>query len=423
MNPSVPAGLREVAASSWDAVVVGGGPAGAMTARELARGGASVLLVERAAFPRWKVCGSCLGPGTQEILRDAGLGDVLPGLGARALHTLRLAGWGSRADVPLGPTVAVSRASLDQALVEAAVGVGVTLLAPARARVGRCASGARRVTVEAGGAVAEIAAGVVVTADGLAGRGLAQGREADAGGGAADPAADPVGFGPRVASAAPLGFGALFPADTPGFADGVIHMAVGPEGYVGAVRLEDGTLDVAAALHGGRRRGGMDGGGGAVAGAGSEIRPAEAVSRLLEGAGFPGLHGAPLVGWRGTPRLTRTVVPRGGERLFAVGDAAGYVEPFTGEGIGWALAGARTLAPIALAAIRAWDPALVSAWDRAYGSTVGTQARLCRGLAWALRRPVLSRAGLGLLSHAPGAARPFVRWAGRTATPRRGRGP
>jgi flavin-dependent dehydrogenase len=46
----------------WDVVVVGAGPAGAMAARELARRGAGVLLVDRAQFPRYKVCGGCLNP-------------------------------------------------------------------------------------------------------------------------------------------------------------------------------------------------------------------------------------------------------------------------------------------------------------------------------------------------------------------------
>ena len=41
----------------WDAVVVGAGPGGALTAFELGRAGAGVLLVDRQAFPRWKVCG------------------------------------------------------------------------------------------------------------------------------------------------------------------------------------------------------------------------------------------------------------------------------------------------------------------------------------------------------------------------------
>lgn len=408
--------LGELTRSCWDAVVVGAGPAGAMTALELARRGAGVLLVERAVFPRWKVCGSCLGPGTQELLRAAGLDRLLSGSGAAVLHTLRLGGWGSRADVPLGAPVALSRAALDRALVASAVEAGATLAAPVRARVGPCRSGVRRVTLQAAGDMVEVEARVVVAADGLGGQALADGR--------GEPSA-------RVEPGAPIGFGALFPVATSGFEAGVIHMAVGSEGYVGAVRLEDGTLDVAAALGPARdpprnlARTGGDGEGAPGAGrrAGSEIHPERAISRLLEGAGFPGLSHPPLAGWKGTPRLTRAVSRRGAERLFAVGDAAGYVEPFTGEGIGWAMAGARSLFPIALEAIRGWDPALVDAWDREYQSTVGAQARLCRGLAWALRRPALSRAGLGLLRHAPGAARPLVRWAGRAAVHTHGRNP
>src|SRR5262249_26661731 len=52
--------LEEAARRSWHALVVGAGPAGATAARELARRGLDVLLVDRAAFPRWKVCGCCL---------------------------------------------------------------------------------------------------------------------------------------------------------------------------------------------------------------------------------------------------------------------------------------------------------------------------------------------------------------------------
>ena len=48
----------------YDAVVVGAGPAGTMTALELARRDLSVLVVERQPMPRWKVCGACLSPGT-----------------------------------------------------------------------------------------------------------------------------------------------------------------------------------------------------------------------------------------------------------------------------------------------------------------------------------------------------------------------
>jgi flavin-dependent dehydrogenase len=44
---------------SWNAIIIGAGPAGAMAACELAAAG-DVLLVDKAAFPRAKVCGCCL---------------------------------------------------------------------------------------------------------------------------------------------------------------------------------------------------------------------------------------------------------------------------------------------------------------------------------------------------------------------------
>src|SRR6185295_8480124 len=58
---------------SWDAVVVGGSVAGATAARELARRGLRVALVERASFPRFKACGEGLLPHGLAALRDAGI--------------------------------------------------------------------------------------------------------------------------------------------------------------------------------------------------------------------------------------------------------------------------------------------------------------------------------------------------------------
>jgi geranylgeranyl reductase family protein len=59
--------------SRYDAIVVGGGPGGAATAYHLARGGASVLLVERSAYPREKVCGDGLTPRAVAALDAMGL--------------------------------------------------------------------------------------------------------------------------------------------------------------------------------------------------------------------------------------------------------------------------------------------------------------------------------------------------------------
>ena len=59
------------ATHTWDAVVVGAGPAGSMAALGLARAGAAVLLVDRATFPRPKVCGCCLNGAALAALRSA----------------------------------------------------------------------------------------------------------------------------------------------------------------------------------------------------------------------------------------------------------------------------------------------------------------------------------------------------------------
>ena len=51
-----------VSRTTWDALVIGAGPAGALAATHLARRGASVLLCERGSFQRDKLCGEFLSP-------------------------------------------------------------------------------------------------------------------------------------------------------------------------------------------------------------------------------------------------------------------------------------------------------------------------------------------------------------------------
>ncbi|MBA2624342.1 MAG: FAD-dependent monooxygenase, partial [Acidimicrobiia bacterium] len=60
-----------------DAVVVGAGPAGSTAALVLARGGARVALVDKAAFSRDKACGDLVGPRALALLASLGL--VPPG--------------------------------------------------------------------------------------------------------------------------------------------------------------------------------------------------------------------------------------------------------------------------------------------------------------------------------------------------------
>src|SRR5262245_21234958 len=68
-----------------DAVVVGAGPAGAATATLLAEDGLSVVLLDRARFPRDKICGEYLSPEGSRILDRMGILQTVEARGARPL--------------------------------------------------------------------------------------------------------------------------------------------------------------------------------------------------------------------------------------------------------------------------------------------------------------------------------------------------
>ena len=84
---------------SWDVVVLGAGPAGAIAARQFAHQGHCVLLVEKSQFPRFKVCGGCLGGAALDVLEDLGLGDLPTKCGGVPLQRMRLASGGSIAEI------------------------------------------------------------------------------------------------------------------------------------------------------------------------------------------------------------------------------------------------------------------------------------------------------------------------------------
>jgi flavin-dependent dehydrogenase len=379
--------LEAVAATAWDAAVVGAGPAGALAARELARRGRAVLLVDREPFPRWKVCGCCLSARALATLAGVGLAHLPGQCGAVPLRQVRLAATGCGAAVPLPGGAALSRQALDSALVGTAVEAGVCFLPGTRAaRVAR-SPGACVLLLQSGPRWAPVRAGLVLLAHGLSGRVLVGER----------------GYRVRTARTARVGAGVIVEG-APDFYDrGTIFMACGRGGYLGLVRLEDGRLDLAAAFDVPwlRRSGG----------------PGRAAAGLLREVGWPGIPGLAEAPWRGTPRLTRQLVPPAGSRLFVLGDAAGYVEPFTGEGIAWALASAAALAPLADQAVDRWSAALAHEWCRLYRRTVVRRQVACRVAAGVLRHPPLVRAALRVLAVAPGLAVPLV---GHLNAPSRG---
>ena len=69
-----------------DALIIGGGPAGATVALLLAKGGWSVAVMEKAAFPRRKVCGEFISATTMPALHKIGVGEAFSNLAFLALR-------------------------------------------------------------------------------------------------------------------------------------------------------------------------------------------------------------------------------------------------------------------------------------------------------------------------------------------------
>jgi menaquinone-9 beta-reductase len=117
-----------------DVIVVGAGPSGATTAYYLAQAGLTVLLLEKARFPRDKVCGDGLTPRAVKALVAMGV-DVGPGSGWLRNKGLRVIGAGMRLEMPWpeldsypGYGLVRTRASLDETLARRAEAAGAKLL-------------------------------------------------------------------------------------------------------------------------------------------------------------------------------------------------------------------------------------------------------------------------------------------------------
>jgi len=117
-----------------DVIVVGAGPSGATTAYYLAQAGLNVLLLEKARFPRDKVCGDGLTPRAAKTLIAMGV-DTGPGSGWLHNKGLRVIGAGMRLELPWpeldsypGYGLVRTRASLDETLARRAQAAGAKLL-------------------------------------------------------------------------------------------------------------------------------------------------------------------------------------------------------------------------------------------------------------------------------------------------------
>ncbi len=371
--------LIEAARRKWDVIVVGAGPAGALAAKQVAARGAAVLLVDRGAFPRWKVCGCCLNPAALSTLASVSLGDLPANLGAVPLKRLLMAARGCQAEIALPGGVSLSRETFDTALIEAAVGSGVQFVQETNATLGFPTDESREVVLTQAGRQFSVQARLVLAADGLGGKLLAR----------------QDNFASVATKNSRIGAGAVLPT-TPEFIQrGSVLMACSAGGYVGLVTLEDGRLDVAAAFD---RQ--------AILAAGG---PGAAAAKIIAEVGWPMVDGLAEQPWRGTSALTRKAARLSCERVLVLGDAAGYVEPFTGEGIAWALASGVAVAPLALRAAERWDESIGQEWSDRYYNIVTNRQTTCRLVARVLRHPTLLRAIIHVLSYKPTLATPVIR--------------
>lgn len=167
--------MRELAA---DVVVVGGGPAGSAAATFLAQSGIDVLLIDRARFPREKVCGDGVAPRAVAMLQRLGLEEVLLRRGYRPQTRYRIvSSWGD-AVLAGGPSFGkgqpyayvVPRRELDALLVQRARQAGVVVREGVRAlRQSEDADGPRVLARTEEGEDLSLRARVVVAADGSRG--------------------------------------------------------------------------------------------------------------------------------------------------------------------------------------------------------------------------------------------------------------
>lgn len=374
----------------WDVLVVGGGPAGATAAALLARRGLRVAVVEKAMFPRRKVCGEFISGTTWPILEELG---VAQELAARAGPPVRRVGFFARdvsVDAPMPATSpvegwgrAVGREILDVALLEAARGAGATVLQPATLDVLRREAGGFVGLVEREGEREEVRADRVIAANGSWERGaLTPQRRTHAG--------DLLGFKARFSSAR--------------LPEGSMPLVLFPGGYGGLVQTDRGEVSFSCcirrdALSAARRRHGNRAGEAVLAHATTHCR---ALREALSGARREGawLSAGPI-----RPGI-RDVVDDGMAR---VGNAAGEAHPLVAEGISMAIQSAWLLA-------RAWPD--LDAYARAWHSTFAARIRASSMFAALTVPPVRSRASIAVLGRLPSVLTLGARWSGKASMPR-----
>ncbi len=322
------------ASSDYEVIVVGGGPGGSATATLLAEAGHRVLLLDKASFPRHKACSEYVNPDGARLLRELGVGDEVLDAGAHRMEAMLVHAPGGKrflADFagsePGRAALGLSRYKLDHLLLQRAVAAGVEVRQRAHVRdVLRDRGWVVGVEATVGSVRQTIRARLVVGADGHH-----------------SAVTRCLGLDATMRWPRRTGLVAHYRRVT-GLDDrGEMHVA--RHGYAGLAPLEDGLTDVALVADAA-----------AVAARDGTLEHffEEGLARIPEVE--TKLSGAERVGGiRGIGPMAHRARRVAGDGFLLVGDAASFLDPFTGEGIYEALRGARLAAPVASAALRAGD--------------------------------------------------------------------
>lgn len=365
-----------------DVLVVGGGPGGSVAAHWLAREGHQVLLVEKKEYPREKTCGDGLTPRSIKQLIDMGFDfDVsefhrVGGIRAYSGELMMELDW---PDHPVYPNWGgvIRRADLDQQVAGLAEKQGVVVRSHTSASPVLDRGRISGVELSSDGETELVEPRVVVVADGSLsrfGRALGTVRDKRLPYGLAARAyfasprsADPVlesQLDLRDSSGASVpGYGWVFP-----LGDGSINVGVGALSTFHRWKNLNTTDLMASMVHS----------------APSHWEVSEG-SRLTQNRG-------------GKLPMSFSVGPLVGPNWVVVGDAAGAVNPFNGEGIAYAYETGRIAADHVHAALAANDRGLLSGYKDELDSAYGLYFRVSRAFVHVIGRPgvmrVLTRTGL-----------------------------
>lgn len=366
-------GVEDLHESCWDVVILGAGVAGAAAAILAAKRGLKTLLVESKSFPREKVCGGCLNLRSQASLDRLGVSQLVADAGAVRIESMQLTILKTQAQWHVPAMLSVRRSTLDAILVDKAIGYGSQFIdrtvGSLMASTSDSGTSTRSVRLQRDGEPVIVTSKSVLVASGLTRSSIRQ--------------EDHGNWPANVASDSRIGVQCLIPeSQAILFADGRLHMLVGHQGYVGICKTDGGLLDVAAAIDPSSItvRGGIR----------------QVVHGILAECGVTDIELPEKDQWLATPSLTRCSSRVSDQRVFLIGDAIGYVEPFTGEGMSWALASAESVMPmIAEIAAQGWRDDMGTRWnDWAHRQRIhkhrtcrwiAGQVRWPRGAAWVLR--------------------------------------